>query len=164
MERFDPFAVFGLPRRYDVDLAAVEREYLRRSAALHPDMLGEEGMAGEEFSQLDRARRVLEDPEQRAIALWRLWGGVEDKTLPPGLLMEMMEVREEMEGAGEMDAAVLRKWEEWAEQRRGEYQRKVGWLLARLSPGDAGNAAVLSQIKIELNGWRYIERLVEQLG
>ena len=173
MQAFDPFAVLGLSRRYDIDAAELERVYLERSAAMHPDMVGEHGFAdmGSEgddpIAELNRAKQVLADPEQRAIALWKLWGGggAEDKTLPPGLLMEMMEVREEMDAARSSgDAAALRKWGEWAEEQRGEYQRKVGGLFARLSPGDSGSPAVLKQIKIELNGWRYIERLVEQLG
>lgn len=79
--------------------------------------------------------------------------------------MEMMEVREEMEAAKSSgDAAAMREWEEWAEHRRGEYQKRVGELFAGLSPGDSSSTAVLKRIKIELNGWRYIERLVEQLG
>lgn len=173
MQAFDPFAVLGLARRYNIDLAELERSYLQRSAAMHPDMVGEHGWAdlgGEggdgAIEELNQARQVLADSEQRAIALWKLWGGggADDKSLPPGLLVEMMEVREEMEAAKSSgDAAAMRKWEEWAEHRRGEYQKRVGELFAGLSPGDSSSAPVLRQIKIELNGWRYIERLVEQL-
>jgi molecular chaperone HscB len=169
MSTFDPFAVLGMSRRYDVDAAEVERMYLERSAALHPDVAAEHAMAGmgdeggdDTFAELSRARQVLSDPEQRAVTLWKLWGGVEDKTLPPGLLMEMMEVREEIEQAAG-DPAAVAKWEAWAGDRRSEYQRKVGGLFAKLSPGGAGNASVLREIKLELNGWRYVERLIEQL-
>ncbi len=169
METFDPFAVLGLARRYDVDGAEVERVYLQKSGTLHPDMAAQHAMADmgdeggdERFAELNRARQVLGDSEQRAVALWRLWGGVEEKNLPPGFLMEMMEVREEIERAAG-DSAAMGKWEQWAVGRRGEYQKRVGELFAKLKTGESGNAGVLRQIKLELNGWRYVERLVEQL-
>ena len=168
MESFDPFAVLGLERRFDLDPAAMDRAYLERSAALHPDMLAQHAMAdmgGEEdegIAELNRARHVLGDPEQRAVALWKLWGGVESKDMPPGFLMQMMEVREEIERAAG-DKAAAAKWEQWAAQRRVEYQKRVGVLFAKLTAGSPANAATLKQIKMELNGWRYVERLIEQL-
>ena len=172
MKTFDPFAVFGLPREYGVDLADLDRIYLQRSAALHPDMLGEagfsdlggDGSVGGEIAELNRAKQVLEDPEQRAIALWSLCGGVEDKSLSPGFLMEMMEVRGEIEAAQQAgDPVAIARWELWADERRKEYQRRVGGLFAKLGSDTAVNTSVLKEIKLELNGWRYIERLAEQL-
>lgn len=163
MEVFDPFAVLGLPRRYDVDAAAVQRAYLERSAQLHPDAIGAAGVEGDEHSAaLNRAKQILDDPEQRAVALWRLLGGggADDKTLPAGFLMEMMEIREQIEAGGKGDWA---KWESWAEERRGEYQRKVGGLFSQVSTAAVPAPTILKQIKAELNAWRYIERLIEQL-
>ncbi len=168
MESFDPFAVLGLERRFDLDAAAVDRAYLERSAALHPDMLAQHAIAdmgGEEderIAELNHARQVLGDPEQRAVVLWKLWGGVESKDMPPGFLMQMMEVREEIEQAAG-DRAAAEKWERWASARRGEYQMSVGESFAKLAAGSSANAATLKQIKMELNGWRYVERLIEQL-
>lgn len=171
MEMFDPFAVLGLLRQYDVDAAAVQRAYLERSAQLHPDALGAGGggvESDEASAALNRAKQNLDDPEQRAIALWRLLGGGggggEDKTLPPGFLMQMMEVREEVEAAARAGGEeARRKWESWAEDRRREYQGKVGALFARVESQAAADPSALKQIKAELNAWRYIERLIEQL-
>lgn len=168
MESFDPFAVLGLERRFDLDAAAVDRAYLERSAASHPDMAAQHAMADmgseddEQIAELNRARQVLGDPEQRAVVLWKLWGGVESKDMPAEFLMEMMEVREEIERAAG-DKAAGAKWELWAADRRGEHQRNVGAQFAKLVPGASANAAILKQIKMELNAWRYVERLIEQL-
>ncbi len=168
MESFDPFAVLGLERRFDLDTAAVDRSYLERSAALHPDMAAQHAMAemgsedDERIAELNRARQVLGDPEQRAVVLWKLWGGIESKDMPAGFLMEMMEVREEIERAAG-DKAAAAQWEHWAAERRREHLRNVGMQFAKLVPGAGTNVAILKQIKMELNAWRYVERLIEQL-
>jgi molecular chaperone HscB len=165
----DPFAVLGLPRLYAIDREHIERQYLSRVADMHPDLIGAEAMAAmggddvdtaERASELNDARRILEDPEKRAIALWKLLGGVEDNALPPGFLMEMMEVRQEIEGV--TTDTERTKWEGWVEKRRLEYAATVGRLFQKLETA-AGRAEVLKAIKLELNAWRYIERLGEQL-
>lgn len=168
MESFNPFVVLGLERRFDLDAGAVDRAYLERSAAMHPDMVAQHAMAemgsedDERIAELNRAKHVLGDPELRAVVIWKLWGGVESMDMPPGFLMEMMEVREEIERAAG-DKAAAAKWQQWATERREEYLRKVGALFAKLMAGSPANAAVLKQVKMELNGWRYVERLIEQL-
>ncbi len=173
MATLDPFAVLGLPRRFDLDPAAIEQAFLERSAALHPDMLGAEAMGqlgddGEEVerasSALNQARQILTDPEQRAVALWRLWGGHDDKVLPGGFLTEMMAIREQIEE--ERQAATpgaAARWEQWGEQKRAEYAAKIGPLFDQLTLDSSANAPVLRQIRLELNAWRYVERMIEQL-
>ena len=170
MGHFDPFAVLGLERRFDLDAAQVERAYLERVAGMHPDAmaaealgaLGDDGMDAErQSSELNEARRIVADPEQRAIALWRLLGGVEDKTLSPAFLMEMMSVREEMEGPGTRGDRA--KWDAWTVERRAEYQRRVQEFFTKIAGGSPA-AAVLRQIRLELNAWRYIERMAEQIA
>lgn len=168
MESFDPFAVLGMERRFDLDPAAVDRAYLERSAAMHPDVAAQHAMAGmgseddEQVAELNRARQVLGDPEQRAVVLWKLWGGIETKDMPPGFLIEMMEIREEIQHAAG-DRVATAKWAQWAAERRAEYQNKVAALFAKLAVESPAKAGVLKQIKMELNGWRYVERLIEQL-
>ncbi len=163
----DPFAVLGLPRAYALDREEIERRYLARVAEMHPDLIGAEAMGvlgGDDVdvearsSTLNEAKRVLEDPEKRAVALWKLLGGVEDNALPPGFLMEMMEVRQEIEGAA--SDAERAKWEAWVEERRREYVARVGKMFDQVH---TGGAAALKAIKVELNAWRYVERLAEQL-
>lgn len=107
------------------------------------------------MAELNEAKRVLEDPERRANALLAKLGGPskeEDRSLPEGFLMEMMEVREQMEEDG---AAGRGKWEEWAKERRGEAIEEVGAMFRERR---------LAEVRRRLNAWRYIERMMEQLG
>jgi len=157
-----PFAVLGLPLRYDIDRETVERAYLSRAAQIHPDLAGDEDEVAVSAAALNRAKRVLLNDELRADALLTGLGGPakeQDKSLPPGFLMEMMETREAVESAivsgseGERE-----KWQRWAVGERGRYRSIVSGLF-ELNP-DAGN---LRDVRVQLNAWRYIERLIEQL-
>ena len=155
----DPFAALDLPRRYALDPAELDRAYLERAAALHPDVSAGDDDAPRRAAELNHAKRTLEDPERRARALLALLGGPgkEDRSLPPGFLMEMMETREQIEAARGSPAERAR-WEAWAVDRRGEYEAEVAALFGRhTEPG------VLATIRTTLNAWRYIERLIEQL-
>lgn len=184
----DPFAIFGLPRRFGVDRGALHRAYLARTAAAHPDVSGHVDDDADEAvaAVLNRARGTLEDPEKRAGVLLELLcaeRGVEMapsdmRALPNGFLLEMMDTREQMEDAARSgDGVQIERWRNWAEDRRSEHHRRVGALFERLERAESGgaagggasgagedDAAVLRAIRLELNAWRYIERMLEQTG
>jgi molecular chaperone HscB len=161
----DAFSVLGLPRRFDVDSAELDRAYLRRAAQAHPDI---SGLSDEESQRqqaaLNDARAELADAERRANLLLSLLGGPtkeRDKSLPPGFLVEILETREEIEAAlATREPAARTRWTAWAAEQRAGYVARVTPLFARASAGDA---STLPEIRRELNAWRYIERLVEQL-
>lgn len=166
----DPFAFFGLPRRFDVDLNAVRRASLQRLSEVHPDRAGGTGTGAEgSAAAVNAAREVLEDPERRAEVLLRLMVAgspheavASETNLPPAFLAEVMEVREQVEeAAANADSTVLEHWEEWACQRRCDHIRTVGELFREAERG--GDAGVFHRLRQELNKWRYTERLIEQL-
>jgi molecular chaperone HscB len=158
----DPFEILGLPLEFSLSDARIEGAYLARVARVHPDVAGDEE-SGEASAWLNEARRVLKDPEGRANALLSALGGPAkeaDKSLPDGFLVQVMEVREELEGAMESgDAARVGQARAWAGARRAEYVAAVSALFSRAN----GSMEVLREIRRELNAWRYIERLIEQL-
>lgn len=165
---FDPFAVFALPRAFEIDRAALQRAWLAEASRWHPDRFADPVQRGEaegRSAEINRARVVLEDDEQRADALLLLLGGPgrgEDKSLPDGFLMEVMEVRERLEEAVASGDALRRtEVERWADEQRAAHRRRVADLFARADGRDDG--AALADIRRELNAWRYIERLIEQL-
>ena len=163
----DPFGVLGLPRRFGLSDSEIESAFLARLAGAHPDLAGESSSM--DAAALTEARATLDDPERRAGALLVLLGGAsasEDRSLPDGFLMEMMELREAIEGEiGSGGSGARARWEAFAEERRARHIERVGALFDRL--GDAQDPAALGAglgaVRTELNAWRYTERLIEQL-
>jgi molecular chaperone HscB len=104
------FERLGLPRRFSISLADLEREYISRSRETHPDFHALAGAKSEEASALvNEAYTTLKDTFRRAEYLLKLHGGVDgnqDKTLPAAFLMETMEWREKIEEAQAASSAV----------------------------------------------------------
>lgn len=162
----DPFSTLGLPARFDLSEPEIRRAFLTRMAQSHPDAAsGGAGDAGEDAAAagLTGAKRTLENPESRAEALLAHLGGPgksENRSLPAGFLVEIMNVREQVEEAAG-DPARLAEWRGWAAQKRTEYVAGTGAAFAGLSSPPA--RVDLEKIRTTLNAWRYIERLIEQL-
>src|SRR3954449_3397296 len=103
----DHFDRLGLPRRFAVDPAAVERAYIARSRAVHPDyhLSGSSAdlSASLELSAaINEAYNTLRDPFTRAEYLLTLEGGPSaagHKQMPAAFLAEMLELRERVEEA-----------------------------------------------------------------
>ena len=104
------FDVLGLPRGVDVDKAALERAYRERSLRLHPDRAGkddprERRLALERTALLNEAYRTLRAPEPRAFYILKLHGldlltdEARAVTVPPQLLEEVLELREQLDSA-----------------------------------------------------------------
>lgn len=161
--RPDPFDALGLPPRFELSPRDVRRAWLERSASVHPDRTGPgDAEAARRAAALNDARRTLEDPERRAGALLARLGGpsmAADKSLPPGLLAEFLEVQEAVDEARAAERP-LDEYERWARTKRDEHIQRAGELFARASPNDPRS---LAAIRTELNAWRYVERLIEQL-
>jgi len=191
MNTDDPFALLDLPRRFEIDREALQAVYLRKSATLHPDRYSdpiEQAEAAERAAALNRARAVLIDDEQRANALLALLGGPgkeQEKDLPDGFLMAIMEIRQTMEEVlASGDAARQRDFEEWADDEREALLEKIASLFDQAAPGSDGpggappggdgpaavvaasaaDPALLREIRIELNALRYVQRMIEQLA
>jgi len=107
----DPFAILGVPARFDIDLAAVEKTHRELSRALHPDKYVSAGPSERRDAlskaiEVNEAWRVLRDPIARAQALLALRGvtvaeGAEGRApaADPEFLMEMLEQREALDTA-----------------------------------------------------------------
>ena len=160
----DPFSVLGLRPRFDLDPAEVERAFLLRVASTHPDHAADDPLGPDDadgaVARMSRARETLLDAERRAVAMLAVLGGADasaDRSLPAGFLQEILEVREAMEEeiSAEGEPA-RRRWGDWAATRRqGHIARLQGWFGSASPP--------LVEIRRELNAWRYVERMLEQL-
>lgn len=165
--RSDPFATLGLPARFDLDPGAVERAYLARAAATHPDLAdpATADAAARAAAALNDAKAALLDPESRARALLAHLAPdapATERDLPEGFLMEIMQTRMAIEEAVQSrDPQAVARWREWAADQRSSSIERLGALFAGLDdPPDPG---ALAEIRRRLNAWRYIERLLEQL-
>lgn len=162
----DPFQILGIPPGFDLDPKRIERAYLTRAATIHPDLVGDDDEAAARSAQLTQARQILDNPESRANLLLMHFGGPskeQDKSLPAGFLMDVMELREAVELAlesGDPDARAEQTRLALAERAR--YIATLRDLFAAAASG-AKTPALLGQIRMQLNAWRYIERLIEQL-
>jgi molecular chaperone HscB len=106
------FDVLGLPRGVDVDRAELERAYRERSLRLHPDRAGkddprERRLALERTALLNEAYKTLRAPEPRAFYLLKLHGldllkeEARAVSIPPKVLEEVLDLREQLESARE---------------------------------------------------------------
>ena len=162
----DPFDILGVPASFDVDGAKVRQAWLALSGRLHPDRVeaGAEPDAeiARRTAELNRARRILDDPEERACALLARLGGAsseDDKSLPPTFLMEIMEVRQGLEAA-QAAGGDVESFREWAVDQRKDLQDRLRGLFDRAMRNDQES---LAEIRLELNVWRYLERMLEQI-
>lgn len=170
----DAFDILGLEARFDLTAAEVRAAYLARVGGEEGGSRKSEGGSGEEGgAALNAAKTVLMDAEGRAnLLLARLGGPGKDacRELPDGFLMTMMEAREELEAASaKRDSAGVERWREWAEGQRDGHVARVGALFKEhLGGGGAGGVGGaggrLTMVRRELNAWRYIERMLEQIG
>ncbi|HRJ48885.1 MAG: hypothetical protein KF787_00795 [Phycisphaeraceae bacterium] len=158
----NPFQTLGVPESMDLSTEQVESAALAMSVRFHPDAAGGDTNSEAMLAGVNHALGVLRNPETRAIALLELRGGPsasQDRTLPDGFLADMMEARERIEESVNADnRAEIERWKAWARARRAVHEGRVAELFR--ASGDAGS---LRCIRHELNAWRYIERLIEQL-
>jgi molecular chaperone HscB len=116
----DYFTFFGLPRKLNVNVAALERDFYQLSRKLHPDLSARAGSQEQEWSLqqsslLNDAYRTLKDPVKRTQYLLRLegveleeqsksatekaraTGETKKQIVPPDLLEEVFELNMQLE-------------------------------------------------------------------
>src|SRR5581483_4048555 len=119
----DYFTFFGLPRKLNIDVAKLEREFHQLSRKLHPDLYAraeaqEQEWSLQQSSQLNDAYRTLKDPIRRTQYLLRLEGveleeqsksatdearqsgQLKKQVVPPDLLEEEFELNMQLEELG----------------------------------------------------------------
>lgn len=137
----DYFSFFGLPRKLNIDTAALEREMFALSRQLHPDLYAnaseqEQSWSLEQTSKLNDAYRTLRDPIARTEYLLKVEGiRVQDRSaaateaarqsgqlkkpaVPPDLLEDVFELNMRLEELrankklGDEDYALVRELEQ----------------------------------------------------
>ena len=116
----DYFAFFGLPRKLNLEVAALEKDFYELSRKLHPDLNARTGSQEQEWSLqqsslLNDAYRTLKDPIRRTQYLLQLEGveleeqsksateqarssgQIKKQIVPPDLLEEVFELNTQLE-------------------------------------------------------------------
>ncbi len=170
----DHFAVLGVERRYDLDVAMLESRYKELSRKLHPDRFAKgdpraRKAALQRTVELNEAWRALKDPMKRATYLLEL-GGVKIATddggarsggvaASPALLMEMLELREELGDArAARDDAKVRAMGEAMKARAARSEAAVAAALAGTPTREALEGAAR-----ELVALRYYARFLDEV-
>jgi hypothetical protein len=169
----DPFSLLGLPETFDLEPARIQRAYLARASALAESSdggLGDDPDAGVTLESLNEAKTRLMKTEQRAsvlLALLSLKSKAvgDDRALPSGFLPHIMDVRQQIDDALAADReAAVEHWRAWALAQRHDHERRASDLFRKAAAADtADRPAILHAIRVDLNAWRYVERLIEQL-
>jgi molecular chaperone HscB len=153
----DYFSFFGLPRKLNIDVSALDKDFYALSRKLHPDLYAkasskDQAWSLQQSSRLNDAYRTLKDPVKRTQYLLQLEGVeleeqskaateqarasglVKKQIVPPDLLEEVFELNmqlEELRGLkkmGEDDPALI---EEIGRQKL-ELEEKQDALLEEL--------------------------------
>jgi molecular chaperone HscB len=163
----DHFERLGLPRRFSLDDAEIERHYLARSREVHPDFFqlggGLEQRASLELSAaLNEAYVALRDPFRRAEYLLQLEGGPspsEMKEMPAVFLEEMLELRMEIEEIKQKpDSPAFAVIEQQLAKRRDQLIKQIGDLFDPEVGADR-----LKEIRRLLNAAKYVQGLIRDL-
>jgi molecular chaperone HscB len=116
----DYFAFFGLPRKLDLDVSILEKDFYELSRKLHPDLNAQAGSQEQEWSLqqsslLNDAHRTLKDPIKRTEYLLKLegveleeqsksatekarsTGQIKKQIVPPELLAEVFDLNMQLE-------------------------------------------------------------------
>jgi molecular chaperone HscB len=168
MDNATHFERLGLPRRFSLDAAEVERQYLARSRALHPDFhqlgaSGEQSASLEMTARLNEAYGVLRDSFKRAEYLLTLEGGPtagEQKEMPSEFLEEVLELR--MAIAELEDDASKSAMEHKLKSRRQAMLDEVAAEFAKLDAG-GDRATLLKSLRQKLNALKYVQNLLRDL-
>jgi molecular chaperone HscB len=107
----DDFELFGVPRRFEQDAAALDARWRTLLGEAHPDRFVSDGAQAQRLAmqwavRINEAHRRLKDPLKRAAYLCELHGApinAEDNTaMPNGFLMQQMEWRESLDEASDL--------------------------------------------------------------
>lgn len=180
----DYFSVFGLPRKLQVDLAALQRRFYELSRQYHPDFHQAASAAAqaatlERSALINRAYRTLREPLVRLEHLIALEEGRESGAgapvkakAPADLLAEMLEIQEALEEArtagfsAETRARLDREQQALVACRAAEEAALIGRFAEWDHLVDTGGerAPLVEQFKRALGRRAYLSTVIDDLG
>jgi len=166
----DDFELFGVPRQFAQDRAALDQRWKDLQREAHPDRFAAQGAAAQRVAmqwsvRINEAYQRLKDPQKRAAYLCELHGApirAEDNTaMPAAFLMQQMEWREALEEAA--SEASLDALDDTVQQARRTALAHCGELI----DAQRDYASAAQQVRALMFIARFaqdIDRRREQLG
>ncbi|MFC0309092.1 Fe-S protein assembly co-chaperone HscB [Gallibacterium trehalosifermentans] len=168
---FNPFELFALPIKFEVDQAALSQQYLQLQKQLHPDNFAtateqEQRLALQQSTQVNDAYQILKDPILRAEAMLSLAlqkpVESENTTHDIEFLMQQMELREQLAQAEQQQDEML--LEALSQQAKASYQQNLDVLAEKLMQQEWHNAKqIIDRLKFIQKLQQEIARLEEKL-
>lgn len=163
------FDLFEIPPQLKVDKSTLPHKYFELSRKYHPDYFSnanpdEQAKALEMSAILNKAFRTFQNPDETIKYLLQLKGLLEEEEkyeLPPGFLMEVLEINESMMDAN--DPEVLEKIKSAITELQNEIYEPVQEIVEHYKEGITTEKELL-QVKEYLYKKKYIDRIREQLG
>jgi len=158
------FELFGLSRRFQLDLAQLDEAYRKIQSQVHPDRFvrasdAERRVSMQSATQVNEAYRVLKNPLARArylLALQRVDVASESNTaMPAEFLQQQMQWRESVEDAAHQPEALTALARRLADEMKDHYAE----LERRLDR--EGDYALAAESVRKL---MFLERLREEIG
>ena len=144
------FELFGLPARFDVDLAQLDTRYRELQREVHPDRFAaapdaERRVSMQLATRVNEAYQTLKSPLKRAVYILQL-RGVDPKletntAMPSEFLMEQISWRERIEAGSEEPEALLRLQAGLRDESRKIYETLHGQLDERRDDEAASQTA-----------------------
>jgi len=158
------FELFGLPARFDVDLAQLDTRYRELQREVHPDRFAaapdaERRVSMQLATRVNEAYQTLKSPLKRAVYILQL-RGVDPKletntAMPSEFLMEQISWRERIEAGSEEPEALLRLQADLRDESRKIYETLHGQLDERRDDEAASQTARMLM---------FYEKLDEEIG
>ncbi len=158
------FELFGLPARFDVDLAQLDIRYRELQREVHPDRFAaapdaERRVSMQLATRVNEAYQTLKSPLKRAVYILQL-RGVDPKletntAMPSEFLMEQISWRERIEAGSEEPEALLRLQAGLRDESRKIYETLHGQLDERRDDEAASQTARMLM---------FYEKLDEEIG
>jgi molecular chaperone HscB len=140
------FVLFGLPERFGLDRAELDRRWRELQAKVHPDKFAAEGAVAQRAAmqwsvRVNEAYKRLRDPLSRAAYLCELRGArieaERNTAMPPAFLLQQMQWREALDDAA--DEAAVQALDAEVNDAAQQLMSDIQDLLDR--QGDAAQAA-----------------------
>ena len=147
----DHFLLFGLPRRYALDEAALTRRYHEVQASVHPDKYADQGdsqrrLAMQWTTRINEAYQTLRQPLRRARYLLSLVDIDADqgREMDGEFLLQQMDWRERVaEARGAWDVALLEDLLDQAKKNMAQQYRQLAAEFENYPQLGGGRAVVL---------------------